>query len=844
MSISRLPHRPIRVSPTEALRYERLTEIAYQREIIMFSILLQDIRTAARQLLTRPGFTVLAVLSLAIGIGASTALFSAVNTFLLAPVHGVGAADQLVELERVRPNGSNSFSYPGFGDYATRAKGFADLFAYAMEPLNVSVSTEPQRALGMVVSGNYFDALQVKPWRGRLIGANDDQAGAAPVAVVTYAAWRTYFDADESMLGKPVSINNQAFTLIGVAAPEFHGTIAALPAAFYLPLNQLALLKPGAARRLEQRGSSWLSAGARLAPTMTAALAQSQLSAIGAQLALDHPQPKDDGRVSVVPLRGMPQAFRGALTAFSSLLFALVSLVLLVACVNVASMLLARGESRRHEIAMRFVLGASRGRVVSQLLTESILLSLAAGVSGALIAAWCCALIARIDLPTPVPVSLHVSMDGTTLLFTLACTIVTALVFGLLPALRVSNRAPGTGEALASRQIVGKRSRLGGALVVTQIALTMVLLISGGLFARALERAAAINPGFDPQHVLTADFNLEPSGYAETKQLQLQQAYLERVRNMPDVQNAALAGIVPLDLSRMQMGSFQIAGQPEDELSPNTNLVSPGFFETLGIRLQGRGFDTHDTKGNSDVCVVTSTLAHRLAPNGDVLGHSFMFGDATDLRNLTVVGIVPDGKYSSLSNASEPFLFLPLAQWSRAEAFLLVKTTLPANIFAAQLRIEQHGLDASLPTAQVHPLADVIALSLLPQRIAGMTSLALGVIGLLLAAIGLYGLIAMHVASRTREFGVRLALGASPRRILAEVMRRGAWLAGAGLTIGLVLSLGAAVPLSSLLFGANMGDAVAFVLAAVLLAAIALLASYVPARRAAMVDPVVALHDD
>jgi predicted permease len=811
----------------------------------MFPILFQDIRYATRQLLARPGFTLLAVLSLAIGIGASTTLFSAVNTFLLAPVRGVGDADQLVELGRVRhENRSGSFSYPGFADTAVRAKDFATLFGYAMEPLNVSISAEPQRALGMVVSGNYFEALEVKAWRGRLLDARDDRDGAAPVAVVTYAAWRTYFDGDESMIGKPVSINSQAFTLVGVAAPEFHGTVAALPAAFYLPLHQLTLLKPGGLRRLDERKSTWLSAGARLSPNTTAALAQSQLSAIGAQLAQTYPQPGDDGRVSAVPLRGMPQEFRGALIAFSSLLFALISLVLLVACVNVASMLLARGESRRHEIAMRFVLGASRVRVASQLLTESTLLSLAAGVAGVLIGALGCRLIAHIDLPTPVPVSLHVPMDGATLLFALACTVVTALVFGLLPALRISNRAPGAGLALAGRQIVGNRSRLAGALVVAQIALTMVLLISGGLFVRALERAAAIDPGFDPQQVLTADFNLDPSGYAEARQLQLQQAYVERVRSMPGVESASLAALAPLDLSRMQMGSFQIAGQPDDELSPDSNLVSPGFFETLGITLQGRGFSTLDAKGGPYVCVVTSTLAHRLASSGDVLGRSFSFGETGDLRAMTVVGIVPDGKYSSLSNANEPFLFLPLAQWPRAEASLLVRTGLQANAFAAQLHIEQRALDASLPAAQVHPLADVIALSLLPQRVAGITSLALGVIGLLLAAIGLYGLIAMHVVSRTREFGVRLTLGASPRTILAEVLRRGAMLSGAGLVVGALLSLGALVPLSTLLFGANIGDVSAFIGAAGLLAAISLLACYLPARRAAAVDPAVALRND
>lgn len=811
----------------------------------MFPILLQDIRYAGRQLLARPGFSLLAVLSLAIGIGASSALFSAANTFLLAPVRGVGAADQLVELGRVRSDGgSGSFSYPAFADYAARAKDFATLFAHAMEPLNVSISGEPQRAIGMVVSGNYFDALQVKAWRGRLLDADDDRAGAAPVAVVTYAAWRKYFDADESIVGKPVSINSQAFTLVGVAAPDFNGTITALPPAFYLPLHQLALLKPDAARRLDERGSQWLSAGARLGPATTPELARSQLSAIGAQLARAHPQTDDDGEVSVAPLRGMPQEFRGGLIAFSSLLFVLISLVLLVACVNVASMLLARGENRRHEIAMRFVLGASRGRVLAQLLTESVLLSLAAGVVGVLIGAWCCALLARIDLPTPVPVSLHVPMDGASLLFALGCSVVTALMFGLLPALRISRRSPGTRQALAGRQVAGKRTRFGGGLVVAQIALTMVLLISGGLFMGALQRAAAIDLGFDATHVLTAGFNLEPSGYAEARQAQLQQGLLDRVRSLPGVEHAALAGIVPLDLSLMQMGSFQVANLPEGELSPNANLVSPGFFETLGIPLQGRDFGMHDTRGGTEVCVVSATLAHRLAPDGDVLGRSFRFGEPSDLRNLTVVGIVPDGKYASLGNANEPFLFLPLAQWPRAETSLLVETSLPANAFAAQLRAEQHALDASLPVAPVHPLGDVVALSLLPQRVAGVISLALGGIGLLLAAIGLYGLIAMHVASRVREYGVRIALGATPRRVLREILRRGAWLLGFGLAIGLLLSLGSARLMSGLLFGTGIGDLPAFLGAALLLAATAMFACWLPARRVARIAPIEALRNE
>jgi predicted permease len=813
----------------------------------MLPILSQNLRYAVRQLSAQPAFTLFATLSLAIGIGASVTLFSAVHTLLFAPLGGLGNPAQLVELSRdEHGHPVDTFSAPDFRDYTTRAKDVADVFAYRLETLNVTLASEPQRALGLSVSGNYFDALQVPAYRGRLFKTDDDRSSATPVAVATYAAWRKYLDGDVSAVGKTVSINGQSFTLIGIAAPTFSGTIAMLTPAFYVPLAQHGLLKPGDAGLLDRRTASWLTLGARLHAGTGTALAQQQLSAIASQLAVEYPRPGKSGEVGidVVPLRGVPGEMRGGMMAFSSLLFALTSLVLLVACVNVASMLLARGEQRRHEIAMRYVLGAGRRRVIAQLLTESVLLSLAAGVAGVLLAAGCCRLLAHLDPPTPVPISLQIAIDGSALWFALGCTLVTALVFGLLPALRTSGHAPAAREALAGTRAGGRRSRLGGALVVAQIALTMVLLVGGGLFLRALQRAVAIDPGFEVKHVLSADFNLDPSGYATTKQADLQQRLLDQLRAAPGIEHAALAALVPLDLSRMEFGDFQVAGAPEGELSPFANLVSPGFFQTLAIHLQGRDFDIHDSSGAAEVCVVNDALAHQLAPDGDVLGRSFVYQSGKDRHTLTVVGITPNGKYASLGEGNEPFLFLPLAQWPHAETSLLVKTAQPADTFAQQLRTVTHVLDASLPTAQVRPLEDILALSLLPQRIAGMTSLALGVIGLLLAAVGLYGLIAMHVASRTREFGVRLALGASPTRIASEVVRRGARLSATGLACGTVLSLGGAVLVSGLLYGASIGDALAFVAAAASLGAVALLASYLPARRASRIAPLTALRHE
>ncbi|MET0225416.1 MAG: ABC transporter permease, partial [Dokdonella sp.] len=425
----------------------------------MFPTLSQNLRYAARQLSAQPVFALFAMVSLAIGIGASVTLFSAVNTLLFAPLRGLGAPDRLVELGRTEHGRSiDTFSAPDFRDYAARATDVAEVFAHRLETLNVTIASEPQRVLGLSVSGNYFDALQVPVHRGRLLTADDDRSGAAPVAVVTYAAWRKYFNGDDSIVGKTVSINGQAFTVVGIADPAFQGTMALLLPAFFLPLSQHALLKPGEAALSDRRSSSWLSLGARLTSATSPMLAQQRLSAIAGQLALEYPRPgkSSDVGIDVVPLRGVPGEMRGGLVAFSSLLFTLTSMVLLVACVNVASMLLARGENRRHEIAMRYVLGADRRRVMAQLLTESALLSLVAAVAGVLLGAGCCRLLAHVNLPTPVPISMQIPIDAGALWFALGCSAVTTLVFGLLPALRISGQAPAAGDALAGVRTAGR----------------------------------------------------------------------------------------------------------------------------------------------------------------------------------------------------------------------------------------------------------------------------------------------------------------------------------------------------------------------------------------------------
>lgn len=810
----------------------------------MFGQMLRDLGYSLRGLSARPAFAFVTILTLGLAIGAHTMLFGVVHALLLSPVRGIGAPDRLVEIGRThRGEGMDTISYPDFIDYSG-AKSFDGTYAYSLEALNVTGTGDPRRSLGLLVSGTYFSTLRVQPDSGRVLSAIDDTDAAPPVAVASYAAWQKYFNADPAAIGKTVSINGHAFTLVGVAARSFQGQIAVLAPEFYLPLHSRTLLREGSKNLLDQRKSLWLMAGARLADGVGIAQAQAELTTIKQRLDASYGSDDKNSGIGVAPLRGVPAEMRGPLGAFSGLLFAMVGMILLVACVNVAGLLIARGETRRQEIAVRFALGASRARVFFQLFAESLLLAIGAGTLGILLATWWRDLLLRIDLPTPFPISARIPLDGSVLGFALLLTAATAILFGALPTLRASRQAPAMGGALVAERTSRRGSRLRETLVVTQIALTLVLLIGSGLFVRALQRAATIDIGFDANHVVSMDFDLEPSGYDEQHRARLQEALLQRVRAIGGVEQASLATVLPLSFNRMSFGCVHGAGFGEDELCPDVNVVSDGFFATLGMTLRGRGFDTHDSADGTKVAVVNETLAHRLAPDGDAIGRSFAYGEDKDARTLTIVGVVSDGKYASLGEEKREFLFLPLAQSPMAQASLLVRSAQDSPALARELADAMRQLDRTLPIAQTHPLADTLALSLLPQRIAGFVAGALGALGLLLAAIGLYGLIAFHVASRTREIGIRLSLGAAPKRVLRDVLWRGGRLIGIGLVAGEAIGVGLAVLVSGLLFGAQPGDALAFAAAGLVLGLVALPACYVPARQAVRIDPAVALRHD
>ncbi len=808
--------------------------------------LLHDLAGGARSLLARPAFTLIAVLTLGLSIGAHTTLFGIVNALLLSPVSGIGQPDRLVEIGSTHGGSDlDSISYPDFVDIAASAHTLDGLYAYAIEPLNVSERGDPQRALGMLVSGSYFSTLRVQPAFGRLLATADDTADAPPAVVASHAAWQKYLGADPALVGRTLSINGRSFTLVGVAASDFHGQLAVVAPDFYFPLHSRALLREESSDLFTQRNSQWLLAGGRLRDGATLTQVQTELTTIRQRLDASYATPDaDKAGLGAAWLRGIPAAMRGPLGAFSGLLFVMIGMILLVASINIAGLLIARGEQRRQEIAIRLALGASRMRVFRQLFAESLLLALTAGVLGVLLATWWRDLLLHIDLPTPFPITPRIPIDLPVLLFAFALAALTAVLFGVLPALRASRAAPATHGNLVDSRNDRRGTRLRETLVVAQITLTLVLLIGSGLFVRALQRAAVIDTGFDAQRVLSMDFDLEPSGYAQDHRARLQTDFLAQVRAIADVEHAALAALLPLSFNRMSLGCVALPGVDAHALCPDVNVVSDGFFQTLAMPLQGRGFNASDRADGTAVAVVNETLARRIAGDGDAIGRSFRYGEGEQARTLTVIGIVPDGKYASLGEQRTPFLFLPLAQWPFASTSLVARVKHDSPALQGVLAQAVRNVDRTLPIAQSHPLQDTLALSLLPQRIAGIVAAALGSLGLLLAAIGLYGLLAFHVASRTREIGIRLSLGAAPQRILHEVLARGGKLVGVGLLLGSALGVGLALLASSLLFGARFSDVLAFVMAGGLIALVAFPACYLPARQAVRVQPVVALRHD
>jgi putative ABC transport system permease protein len=812
----------------------------------MLDRLRHDVRYASRALSRSPVFALVSIVSIAIGIGATTGIVTIANTLLLRPPPGVGHPARLVMLGRTQDGrGFDTFSFPTFQEYSA-AHSLSGAAALDLEPKAVSLmgpsGGEPIQV--MSVSSSFFDVLEARPALGRFFTPEDDRAPADnSVVVLSHTFWERRFAADRSIVGRTIVLNRSPFTVIGVARERFQGPFVVAPDA-WVPLAAATHLGTPA-DIFSNRGSVWLIGIARLATDVGVSQAQAELSAIAARQAQDYPDANAGKGVVVAPASLFPADMQGPIAGFMVLLLVVAGLVLVIASINVAGMLLARATSRRREIAVRLALGASRAQLVSQLVIESLLLFVTAGAAGVLLARWLVAGLLTLVPRLPMPLSVDPRLDWRVLGFALVVSLATGLIAGIVPALQSTR--PDLVPALKSGDpsISRRRLRLRGGLLVTQIAFSMLLLMVAGLFARTLAHARGIDPGFDPRDVSIASLDLGLSNYNDDQGRRVAGEILERTRALPGVRTAALSAMLPLDGGGLGMGEIAVSGrEPPDPRAgwrADWNVVTPGYFAALGIPLvRGRDFADLDRAGSSDVAILNESFAAVLFPGEDAIGRTL----TNEGRTVTVIGVARNAKYRSLGEAPRNFIYVTLGQRYFGRIHLLIKTAPGAAAPGGAVRRIVANIDPTLPILRQQTMREQTATSLFPQRLALYVSGGLGVVALLLVLIGIYGVTAFSVAQRTREIGVRMALGAQRSHVQAMVVRQGVVLVGIGVTLGSLAAFGATRLIRDLLYGVPPTDGVAFGSAAALLAVAALVASWIPARRAARLDPVIALRSD
>ena len=807
----------------------------------------QDVRFGLRMLRKRPGFTLIAGLTLSLGIGANTAIFSLLNTALLRPLP-IAQADRFVALSntatgRLFP----TFSYPNYKDYRDRTEVFSGLLAYRFAPLSLSHDGINERLWGYAVTGNYFALLGIKPTLGRLISLDDDRTrGAHPVTVISHQCWQQRFGGDRAIIGKEVIVNGRNFNVIGVAPSGFIGTEIIAAPEMWFPMMMQAQLEMGD-DWLDKRGVDNIFVQGSLKPGVTVAQAQAALDAVAAQLEREFPNNYEGRRVLVIPPGLMNGTMRAPVLGFASVLMVVVGLVLLLACANLANLLLARASERRREMAVRLALGAGRFRLVRQLLIESMLLACGGGVLGCLLAWWLTGLAAAYKPPMDVPANFAFHLDQRVLLFAFLLSIITGLVFGLLPALQATKT--NLISALKDEASFGtyRSSWLKNSLIVFQIALSLVLLIGGGLMVRALQQAETIPLGFEPNNTIMVSFDLRLQGYDKGPGREAEKRLLEKVRALPGVKAAGIADIVPVDL-HIASSSVYIEGQSL-ERTANTpramsNRVSPGYFAAMQTRIvQGREFNEQDNEQALPVVIINETFARRFWPNESPLNKRFRFGGANEPL-LEIIGVAQNGKYAGLNEDPKSFVFRPLWQASLRSSSLIVRAETEPQSLIAIVRSELQQLDPRLPIASTKTMTEHMSVALLPARLAASALGGFGLLALALAAIGLYGVMSYSVAQRTRELGIRIALGARGKDIHKLVVGQGFRLALLGVVIGLIVSLAVMRLMKNFLFGVSATDPLTFVVIGGVLLAVAFLACYLPARRATKVDPLTALRTE
>ena len=805
--------------------------------------LTQDVRYAVRGMRKRPAYALAVIVTIALGIGPNITAFSVTNALLLRSPDGVEHPQRLVLVGQTRGgSGFNTLSYPDYADYRDLNTSFVDLAAYRQTAVSVGSDDSAEQLSGLLVSGNYFRALGTRAAIGRTLVPQDDRApGSNPIAVLSFALWQRRFNADPNIVGRVVPVNRLPFTIVGVAEQGFAGSVVGGSVDVWLPLGMYAQANPFfSEKRFEARHIAWLSVLGRLDSDATVERAQTELSAIAQRLQERYPGTNQELGIRLVAGLGVHPNRRNESRMTAGMLLAIAGLILLIACANVANLLLAKGSARAREISVSQALGATRARLMRQLFVEALIMSALGGVAGIGLAEASKRLLLSSNLLAGVRLSPHdLRFDTNILLFAICVSVVSAIAFTVIPALGFSRQD--MDPALRQRGPAGlRRSKMQGSLVVSQFALSLVVLICAGLFVRTLLNAQSVPLGFDVDRILIMPIDFGRSGYSEAQSSLLYKQLISHIDRVPGVSGASIAVTAPPGGSWRT--AYRMAGESIAEAQTDYNIVAPRYFETMGMTLMtGRDFSDHDTAASPRVVIISREFARTVFQQQDPIGKRLNIprhpGDDTMSE---IVGVVSDIKYGGVTDSPRPYLYVPLTQSHQPAATLFVRSTDPTG--ANAIRREAQAVMTNIPVAAVRPLSEQLHASLAPRRSSASLLGALGVLGLLLACGGVYSVLAYSVARRRTEVGIRMALGATRIAIVTLIVREGFVLIAAGTAIGLVVAAMSARLVTNQLFGVTPTDPLTYIAVTGALLVIALLACYIPARRASRVDPLVALR--
>ena len=839
--------RTLRGMTSAAWRERRDGRPARSHGLPVVEALVTDLRLTARMLLARPMFTITIVAALSLGVGGVATVFSGLNALVLRPLPGVSDGDRLIGIDRRTPDSVEGVSasvrfYEHLREHARSLSGIA---VWSRVPLTIVVGQDAHALSGNIVSSNFFDVLGVRPALGRFFDPLDGPRSAAqPSIVLSHSTWMAQFNGDRSVIGRSVAVNGRPYQIVGVTPAAFRGVFTPIKIDAWVPLATQPHLHP----RRDLTDQPWLWTIGRLREGIGPAQAGSELTTLARTWSSGGgDQFVRYTSVRLTPLTGLPDDARQALLEFGAVLLGAAVLVLIIAASNVSTLLAMRATARRREMGIRTALGAGRGRLVRQLLTETLTLFLAGGFGGMILALAGTSALERLPIPSDQGLSLELSPDVRVLLFSVAVSLLVGLVFGIVPALRSANRNP-VALLRSASAAAGCRTWTSSGLIVVQMACSLVLLTTAGLFVRSLSAGASIEPGFDARRVALVNFNTQSYGYDESKGRAFYVALRQRLENAPGVEAVTYADFVPLTFAdsgvAVTVDESGADGPERRQMRAGVGVVDTGYLETLRIPLlAGREFTAHDGAQSGASAIINETFARRSWPGAsvaDAVGRTFVSGD----ERVTIVGVSADSKYTTLSEPPKPFVYRPQAQRWAASRTLFVRVSGEPSAAARIVEDAVATIDPLLPRPLTSTLPREASVSLLPQRVAAMVTGALGVAGLTLAAIGLYGLVSFGVTLRLREIGVRLALGASRTDVVRMVLAQGLRLSAAGVALGLLASAFATRLVQAYLLNVSALDALAFTSGVILLLGVAVLAAVVPARRAASSDPLIVLRTE